>query len=70
MKTTKIMLAVIATFLITWLAIATIAYLLASATDFRDCATNGGTLMFMLIFGWIPAVIVGCDLSEKYEYED
>jgi hypothetical protein len=70
MKTTKIMLAVIATFLITWLLIASIAYLLSSVTDFKTCATNGGTLMFMLIFGWIPAAIVGCDLAEKYEYED
>jgi len=26
--------------------------------------------MLMLIFGWIPAAIVGCDLAEKYEYED
>ena len=70
MKTTKIMLAVIATFLITWLLFATIGYLLSDATDLKSCATHGGTLMLMLIFGWIPADIVGCDLAEKYEYEN
>lgn len=70
MKTTKIMLGCVITFLLTWLTIATIAYLLSSVTDFKTCATNGGTLMFMLIFGWIPSVIVGHDLEKKYKYED
>jgi len=66
MKSTKIMVACIACFLTTWLSISFIAYLLSSVTDFRDCVTNGGTIIFMLIFGWIPAVIVGYDLTEKY----
>lgn len=69
MKSTKIMLGCIITFLITWLIIATIAYLLSSITDFKSCATNGGTIMFMLIFGWIPSAIVGADLATKY-YEN
>lgn len=70
MKTTKIMLAVIATFLLTWVSLSIIAYLLSSVTDFKTCATNNGTIMFMLIFGWIPAVIVGCDLDKRYKDED
>lgn len=61
------MLAVIAAFLITWLFLATLAYLLSSVTDFRTCATNGGTIMFMMIFGWIPAAIVGYDLDKRYK---
>jgi len=69
MKTTKIMVGCVITFLLTWLTIATIAYLLSSVTDFKTCATNGGTLMFMLIFGWIPSVIVGADLEKKYKDE-
>ena len=69
MKSTKIMLACIACFLTTWLSIATIAYLLSSVTDFKTCVTNGGTIMFMLIFGWIPAFIVGFDLAQKYQDE-
>jgi hypothetical protein len=69
MKSTKIMLGCIITFLLTWLSIATLAYLLASVTDFKTCATNGGTIMFMLVFGWIPSAIVGADLAAKY-YEN
>ena len=64
MKSTKIMVGCIVTFLITWLLLATLAYLLSSVTDFRTCATNGGTIMFMLIFGWIPAAIVGLSLIQ------
>lgn len=59
------MISCIVTFLITWLLIALLAYLLSSVTDFRTCATNGGTIMFMLIFGWIPAAIVGYDLDKN-----
>lgn len=70
MKSTKIMVGCVITFLLTWLSIAALAYLLASVTDFRTCATNGGTLMFMLIFGWIPAVIVGYDLDKRYKDEN
>jgi membrane-bound acyltransferase YfiQ involved in biofilm formation len=66
MKSTKIMVAVIASFITTWLLIATFAYLLSSATDFKSCVTNNGTTMFMLIFGWIPSFIVGYDLDKKY----
>jgi hypothetical protein len=25
--------------------------------------TNGGTLFFFILFGWIPAIIVGADLD-------
>ena len=69
MKSTKIMVGCIVTFLLTWLTLATLAYLLSSVTDFRTCATNNGTIMFMLIFGWIPSVIVGYDLDKRYKDE-
>ena len=64
MKSTKIMVAVIAAFLITWTVIGLIGYLLSDGT-YKECMTNGGTLMFMLIFGWIPSVILGTDLHNK-----
>jgi len=70
MKSTKIMVGCIVTFLLTWVSLSIIAYLLSSVTDFRTCATNNGTIMFMLIFGWIPSVIVGCDLDKRYKDED
>ena len=63
MKSTKIMLAVIATFLITWCVMGTIGWCL-SDLSFKECMSNGGTLMLMLIFGWIPAFFVGFDYSD------
>lgn len=63
MKSTKIMLAVIATLITTWTVISLIGYIL-SDTSLRDCYTHGGTLMIMLIFGWIPAVILASDLND------
>ena len=64
MKTTKIMLAVIATFLITWCVVGIIGYLL-SDFSYRECMNDCGTVLFMLIFGWIPCVIIGADLDNQ-----
>ena len=64
MKSTKIMLAVIATFLTTWCVMGLIGYLL-SDLSYKDCMTNGATLMLLLIFGWIPGVIIGQDLDDR-----
>jgi hypothetical protein len=66
MKSTKIMLAFIATILITWCVVGLIGYLL-SDLSYKECMTNGGTLFFLLLFGWIPAIIVGADLDERLE---
>jgi hypothetical protein len=63
MKLTKIMLAVIATFILTWMLLAFIGYCLSDST-FKDCAKSDGAIMLMLIFGWIPAVFVGMDVDE------
>ena len=63
MKSTKLMLAVIATFLITWCVMGLIGYLL-SDLSFKQCLTHGATLMILLLIGWIPAVIVGCDVDK------
>ena len=64
MKSTKIMLAVIATFLITWCVMGLIGWCL-SDLSFRDCLTHGATLLLMLLLGWIPAIIVGNDVHDK-----
>jgi hypothetical protein len=63
MKSTKIMLAIIATLLVTWCVTGSIGWML-SDLSYKDCMTNSGTLFCMLIFGWIPAIIVGADLNE------
>jgi hypothetical protein len=31
----------------------------------RECFINNGTIMFMLLFGWVPAFIIACDLDTK-----
>ena len=63
MKDTKIMLAVIATLISTWTLMSLIGWALSDAS-LRECYTHGGTLMLMLIFGWIPAVIIACDYDK------
>ena len=60
------MLAVLATILITWCVMGLIGYLL-SDLSYRDCMTSGGTLFLMLVFGWIPAIILGADLDKTLE---
>jgi hypothetical protein len=62
MKNTKVMLAAIATFLLTWLSLGTIGYLLSDCY-FEYCMTHPATLMIMLVFGWIPSVVVADDLK-------
>ena len=66
MKSTKIMLAVLATILLTWCVMGLIGYLL-SDLSYRDCMTNTGTLFLMLFIGWIPSIIVGADLDKTIE---
>ena len=63
MKSTKTMLAVIATLLLTWCVMGTIGWYL-SDLSFRDCITHGATCFLMLFIGWIPAIIVGNDVHE------
>lgn len=64
MKSTKTMLAVIFTAIGTWTLMSLIGYFL-SDLSLRECYTHGGTLMLMLIFGWIPSVIVAYDLNKQ-----
>ena len=66
MKDTKIMLAVIFTAIGTWTLMSLIGWALSDAS-LRECYTHGATLMLMLIFGWIPAVIIGYDLDKTIE---
>jgi hypothetical protein len=66
MKSTKIILAVLATLLIVWCTIGLIGWML-SDLSYKECMTHGGTLMLMLIFGWIPSIIVGADLDKSLE---
>jgi hypothetical protein len=64
MKSTKIMLAVLATLLITWCVMGLIGWML-SDLSYKECMTHNGTLFLMLFLGWIPAIIVGADINEQ-----
>jgi hypothetical protein len=64
-NSTKILVGTLVTFTITYLLVTLICYLLSDATTFKACATNGGVLMFMLVFGWIPSAIVGYDIDSS-----
>lgn len=64
MKNTIIMLAVIATLILTWMSFGLVGYLL-SDLSYKECMTHGATLMLLLMFGCIPAIIVGNDLDDN-----
>lgn len=66
MKQSKIMLAFIATILITWCVIGSIGWML-SDLSYKECMTDSGTFFFMLLIGWIPAGIVAEDLNKTFE---
>jgi len=66
MKQSKIMLAFIATVLITWCVIGSIGWML-SDLSYKECMTHSGTFFLMLLFGWIPASIVAYDLDKTLE---
>ena len=57
------MLAVIATFILTWMLISLLGYFFSDCT-FKQCATASPTIMIMFIIGWIPSVFVGADLND------
>jgi hypothetical protein len=63
MKSTKIMLAVIATFIITWLTLGLFFYILSDMT-YKESISNRGIANLMIFVGWIPALIVGYDIDK------
>lgn len=64
MKATKIMLAVLGTFLLTWLTLALVVYLFTGDATYRECLTAPGLTLTMIVFGWIPSIIVGNDVND------
>lgn len=66
MKHTKVMLAGIGTFLCTWFLLSLLGMLL-SDLSFRETATSNGTVMFMLILGWVPSIVVACDVASHLD---
>lgn len=68
MKGTKIMLGFICTLLCTWTLFTIIAWIITDLT-FKQSFTSGVVLTCMLMFGWIPSIIVGIDIEEKLKYK-
>jgi hypothetical protein len=67
MKKTKVMLAIIATFIITLFTVNTIVWYLQDTATFKQSFSHGATIGIMLIVGWIPAIIVGYEVNYKLE---
>lgn len=62
MKNTKVMLAFVGCFMLTWILFSLFfTYLFDS--EFRT--TMNHTFFFMVLFGWIPAGVVSTDLNDK-----
>lgn len=66
MKQSKIMLAFIATILITWCVIGSIGWMI-SDLSYKECMAHIRTFIFMLTIGWLPALIVASDLDKILE---
>jgi hypothetical protein len=66
MKNTKLMLAGITTFILTWLFISVVGYLLSNGFTFRQCLIRPSIITIMLLVGWIPVIPVMQDLNIRY----
>lgn len=67
MKGTLMMLTFLGTLAATWLILSLFVYLLSDNASFREVSGSGGIAMFMLIFGWIPSIIVCVDVEDKLD---
>ncbi len=65
MKRTIIMLSAVSTFFLVWMLTSSFFWIFTTDILFKDIVMNPGMIGFMLIFGWIPSVIVGVDLDDK-----
>lgn len=61
------MLVVIGTFIATWIVLGFMCMFFSDYSNLSDAMQNGLVLIIMIIFGWIPCLIVGHDLFEKLE---
>lgn len=64
MKGTKMMLAIVVTITLTAMTFGLIGYLLSDLT-YKQCMQDPALFMCMLVFGWIPSVVVAMDLDER-----
>lgn len=65
MRNTKTMLLSICVFITTVLLFNTIVWYLEDTWTFKECFKHGATLGTSVIFGWLPATIVGRDYYKR-----
>lgn len=66
MKNTLFMLALIATFVISWLIAGVVGYICSTGVSYHEVITNAGMIFYLTIIGWIPCVPVGIDLYARF----
>ena len=60
------MLLAIASFILTYALVGLIGYLLFDMVSYRLTLIDPGTVVFMIMFGWLPAAVIAADYHEKY----
>lgn len=63
MKGTKIMLAFTGTLFMTWMILSLLIFIFSNDITFKQSAT-GNVGILMIMFGWIPSLIVCIDISD------
>lgn len=65
MKSTKVMIVGVCTFIFTWCVIALIGYLLSDDVSYKECMRHEATIILMAAIGWFPTLIVCNDIKDK-----
>ena len=66
MKGTKILLGFTSTLFMTWMILLLLVFLFSDDVTFKQSATQNGVCFIMLVFGWVPSLIVCIDLEEYF----
>ena len=59
------MLTFLGTLLATWLSLSLLAYLFSDNANFREVTGSPVIAAFMLMFGWIPSLILCVDVDKR-----
>tara|TARA_Y100000385_G_C12475540_1_gene376823 strand:- start:35 stop:241 length:207 start_codon:yes stop_codon:yes gene_type:complete len=63
MRRTRIMLAMVITLIITFITLGVFHFLLSTGS-FKESLLSNPVIGVMIFIGWVPAAIVGIDMSE------
>lgn len=69
MKRTITMLAFLVTTFITWMTLSLLVYSFSTdvSITFKEASTQYGIGFIMIVFGWIPGIMVAVDVDEITE---